>query len=114
MTFDSYQEAFSWMAEKSGMTVDEYDAFIKEECAKIVPKTGYQKRPISYSTRTRIFCRDLHECQYCGARDKPLCVDHIIPEVRGGSSDDDNLTTACRPCNGSKGARTPEEWRGDL
>lgn len=27
-------------------------------------------------------------------------------------ADDSNLVTACRDCNRSKGARTPEQWRG--
>lgn len=26
---------------------------------------------------------------------------------------DDNLVAACVPCNRSKGAKTPEQWRGE-
>lgn len=49
-------------------------------------------------------------CVYC------RCVmadslDHVMPRSRGGSDDPSNLVPACRPCNSSKGARTPEEWR---
>lgn len=40
----------------------------------------------------------------------PHELDHVYPASRGGRSDADNLTVACRPCNRSKGARTPEEW----
>ena len=29
-------------------------------------------------------------------------IDHIHPESKGGSSDVDNLTFACRPCNRAK------------
>ena len=36
------------------------------------------------------------------------------PPNRGkfnGSDDPSNFVPACTPCNSSKGARTPEEWR---
>ena len=59
--------------------------------------------------RQEIFDRDGGECQYCGSFDDLTC-DHIVPLVRGGSNDPDNLTTACRSCNSSKGDRLVEEW----
>lgn len=61
--------------------------------------------------RARVFERDAYTCAYCETpTDDPHC-DHIIPISRGGSNDLENLTTSCRECNVSKGARTPEEWR---
>lgn len=61
--------------------------------------------------REQIFERDGYECQYCGETDDLTC-DHILPLIRGGTNDHDNLTTACRPCNSSKGGKTLSEWRG--
>jgi hypothetical protein len=61
--------------------------------------------------RQQIFARDEYVCQYCGANEDLTC-DHIIPLSRGGTNDDDNLTTACRSCNSSKGSRLLSEWRG--
>lgn len=61
--------------------------------------------------RTFIFERDDWTCQYCGARGCKLECDHIFPVSRGGSSDPQNLTTACFVCNRSKRAKTIEEWR---
>lgn len=61
--------------------------------------------------RLRIFKRDNFTCTYCGTRGGPLECDHMIPVCQGGSSDDDNLTTACFPCNREKGPRTVEQWR---
>ena len=53
-------------------------------------------------------------CVYCGfkpsAEDEPLTLDHVMPRSRGGSDEVENLVPACRSCNSSKGARTPEEW----
>lgn len=55
--------------------------------------------------------RDGFVCFYCGADEGDMHCDHIVPLVKGGLSTLDNLVTACAACNGSKGGRTPEEWR---
>ncbi len=60
--------------------------------------------------RLRVFVRDGFACTYCGGTTDLHC-DHIFPRSRGGLDVESNLTTACGPCNLSKGARTPEEWR---
>lgn len=38
----------------------------------------------------------------CG---QPLTVEHIIPQARGGSSEDENLWLSCRRCNQYKSAK---------
>ena len=48
-------------------------------------------------------------CCYCGSEDK-LSVDHLIPRIRGGADDSDNLILACRACNSSKQGRDMLEW----
>jgi hypothetical protein len=63
--------------------------------------------------RQRIFARDDYTCRYCGERGKKLECDHVTPLSRGGSDEDDNLVTACRPCNRAKRDKTPGEWRGN-
>lgn len=71
-------------------------------------------RPGSHEWRRlikQVFERDDYTCTYCGARGVKLQCDHIDPVSRGGSSELDNLTTACEPCNRSKGAKRLEEWR---
>ena len=59
--------------------------------------------------RSIVLERDGYACTYCGA-DKQLEGDHVVPLSRGGSNALVNLTTACRPCNLSKGSKTVEEW----
>ena len=48
-------------------------------------------------------------CVYCGSVDL-LSLDHLIPRLRGGEDAADNLVTACRTCNSSKGARDVLDW----
>jgi len=51
-----------------------------------------------------------HKCAYCGAKDVPLEVEHIVPRSRGGSDQVSNLAIACVQCNREKGAQTAEEF----
>ena len=67
------------------------------------------KKTIGSTQRKRIFERDEYRCQSCGTW-KSLSLDHIIPESRDGTHDDDNLQTLCKPCNSSKGVKTQDEW----
>ncbi len=60
-------------------------------------------------TRRNLFQRDHQTCQYCGSRDQPLSIDHVVPRSRGGSDTWENVTTACLSCNVRKGNRTPKE-----
>lgn len=60
--------------------------------------------------RFEILRRDQHRCRYCGATapDVKLAVDHVIPEVLGGTNDPTNLVTACEPCNSGKASISPD------
>jgi len=50
-------------------------------------------------------------CFYCNGRLTNFWeVEHKIPRSRGGSDKIENLVPACTICNGSKHARTFEEW----
>lgn len=65
------------------------------------------RRALSKKTRFEVFKRDRFTCQYCGSKapEVVLEVDHIHPIAEGGSDDFLNLATACKDCNGGKGAR---------
>lgn len=75
---------------------------------------GPYSRPFAHewaTIRAEVFARDDYTCTYCGAHGVQLECDHVIPVSRGGDSSMDNLTTACRPCNRSKRAKTIGEWK---
>ena len=54
-------------------------------------------------TRRNLFHRDNHSCQYCGCRNEPLSIDHVVPRSRGGDSSWFNVVTSCSTCNARKG-----------
>ena len=59
--------------------------------------------------RKNVIRRDNGRCQYCGATDRAMTVDHVIPRLRGGKETWDNLVCACEKCNNRKGDNTPAE-----
>ncbi len=70
-----------------------------------------RKKDIVRFSRMNIFLRDQHTCQYCGQKFPKiqLTLDHVIPVVQGGTKCWENIVTACKPCNQSKGGRTPAQ-----
>lgn len=58
-----------------------------------------------------VYRRDHYLCQYCGdtLTSANVSVDHVLPKSRGGKSIWENCVTACKPCNGYKGDKLPEE-----
>jgi 5-methylcytosine-specific restriction endonuclease McrA len=62
-------------------------------------------------SKSRVFLRDQHTCQYCSVRHskEQLTQDHVKPRQQGGKTDWDNILTACKPCNHRKANRTPEQ-----
>jgi hypothetical protein len=68
---------------------------------------------IGSSLRQRIAARDRHRCAYCLTAEA-VCglrmhVDHIIPEVIGGETVEENLCLACFSCNIFKGRQVSAE-----
>lgn len=69
----------------------------------------------SLDLRRRIADRDQYRCRYCRVEMRTLDqvrswrpeLDHVIPQVLGGSHDIENLVLACQPCNRRKRGRTP-------
>jgi 5-methylcytosine-specific restriction endonuclease McrA len=56
-------------------------------------------------TRQNVYIRDGFCCQYCGDlfKNHELTLDHVLPKSKGGRTNWENIVTACKPCNHSKG-----------
>ena len=82
---------------------------------KIIRLLNMVKVPFHYGeehfSRDGVIRRDENTCGYCGKKDSSdkMTWDHILPRSRGGADSWMNAITACRPCNGRKADRTPEE-----
>jgi len=76
---------------------------------KYIP-TARSHRAVPF-TRSNVFLRDHHRCQYCGRRESRhnLTLDHVMPVVQGGTRSWENIVTCCRTCNQRKGGQTPHE-----
>lgn len=67
--------------------------------------------PIGAALRAEVLKRDNYRCTSCGISTDALPagavleVDHVVPVSHGGSSDRENLTTRCGPCNRGKSDR---------
>jgi hypothetical protein len=74
---------------------------------RVIRLLNYVRLPLSKimsgkPSRSMIYKRDNHTCQYCGAT-KHLTIDHVIPRCRGGEDTWENLVVACSSCNTKKG-----------
>ncbi|MDP3012052.1 MAG: RNA-guided endonuclease IscB [Candidatus Hydromicrobium sp.] len=65
---------------------------------------------VGYEIREYLLEKWKRKCAYCGEKDIPLEIEHIIPKSRGGSSRISNLTISCNKCNLKKGNKTAEEF----
>lgn len=59
--------------------------------------------------RTRVAEQACHRCGYCltaeHISEMLLTIEHLLPEARGGKTEEDNLWLACVDCNDYKGDR---------
>ncbi len=57
--------------------------------------------------RLRVLRRDGYVCFYCGAEEKEMTIDHIIPVSKAPelAIDESNMRVCCKRCNSSKGSR---------
>jgi 5-methylcytosine-specific restriction endonuclease McrA len=64
----------------------------------------YQQGTLAgYEVRGYLLEKWNRTCAYCGAKDIPLQVEHIISRAKGGTNRIANLCLACEPCNTAKG-----------
>jgi len=68
------------------------------------------QRNIEQNISWNVYRRDHYKCRYCGRDDVALTVDHIILWEAMGASTEDNLISACRKCNKTRGNMEYDEW----
>lgn len=76
--------------------------------AKIVLRKS--QRQIDQGVSWKVFKRDGYACRYCAIEGVPMTVDHLVLWEEGGPSTPENLLTACRKCNKTRGNTPYENW----
>lgn len=76
--------------------------------AKIIVRKS--QRQIDQVVSWKVFKRDNYRCRYCNEDDVPLSVDHLVRWEEGGPSIPENLLTACKKCNRTRGNLHYEGW----
>jgi 5-methylcytosine-specific restriction endonuclease McrA len=116
----SWQKAVTLLFQDKVEVVAQYEREIRGVTVRLrlpsvlrLLRHARMKRPYAHVpfSRTNVYARDAHRCQYCGRPFSPtdLTFDHVMPVARGGHKGWDNIVTCCIPCNRHKGDRTPEE-----
>ena len=68
------------------------------------------QRQIDANISWKVYLRDGYHCRYCGKGGIPLTVDHIVLWEEGGPTVEDNLMSACRKCNRTRGSMEYTDW----
>jgi hypothetical protein len=68
------------------------------------------QRQISQGVSWQVYKRDGYRCRYCAAEGVPMTVDHLVLWEDGGPSIPENLVTACRRCNKTRGNTEYGAW----
>lgn len=81
-------------------------------CFKVFKPRGKQKYCTSVCAnryrekdRYNIYARDKYTCFWCRQvklSKQKLCLDHVVPVLKGGEDTASNLVTSCKVCNGKK------------
>jgi 5-methylcytosine-specific restriction endonuclease McrA len=68
------------------------------------------QRQIDSKVQWDCFRRDKYKCVYCNRDDVPLTIDHIMTWENGGPTTVENLVTACKKCNKTRGNTPYGDW----
>ncbi|HLZ58159.1 MAG TPA: RNA-guided endonuclease IscB [Ktedonosporobacter sp.] len=71
----------------------------------------YQQGTLAgYELREYLLEKWGRQCAYCGKRNRPLQIEHMVPRAKGGSGRESNLTLSCEPCNKKKGTQDLKDF----
>lgn len=100
------QHLFYWGCDDGSFILYEIQRFFEYK-----PEEQYKtkRKLISNKIKKQVFERDKYRCLKCGTH-KDLSIDHIIPIIKDGDNNVENLQTLCVSCNSSKGAKDNVEF----
>ncbi len=113
-------EAKQAPVEMLDMTLEDWISFLQQTdtlpTEVVVDGTGQKailrkaNREVDNTVSWKVYRRDQYACRYCGIDNVPLTVDHIVTWEDRGPWIEQNLLTACRKCNKTRGNTSYGEW----
>jgi 5-methylcytosine-specific restriction endonuclease McrA len=118
---EDWLDSLTLVLEGKAQPIEHYPETVRSQyCAFRLPAVVVMRYQVAVKKRTKlfqlptkkaVFIRDNFECQYCGAR---LTMnsgtrDHVLPRSQLGPDTLGNVVASCKPCNGRKADRTPEQ-----
>jgi hypothetical protein len=111
------------LQELEGLTTEEWTRMIKQTDLLEVEVIGQDEnnkwrkitirksaRNIEINVRWEVYRRDEFACRYCGRKDGPMTLDHLVLWEDGGPTIEQNLVTSCPKCNKKRGRTQYPEW----
>lgn len=108
----TWQESISYIVLEKARILEYYDDWVvrsqrwSTKVPAVMMLNNYRKpRNTVRFSKQGVFLRDEFVCQYCGisVNRRTATLDHVLPISHGGKTIWENCTTACGPCNSSKG-----------
>lgn len=104
----SFQEWLDFILQTDILETEIIQNSSEGKLAKIIVRKS--QRQIDQVVSWKVFKRDNYRCRYCNEDDVPLSVDHLVRWEEGGPSIPENLLTACKKCNRTRGNLHYEGW----
>jgi 5-methylcytosine-specific restriction endonuclease McrA len=104
LTIMTWVKKFQRLCNVTGISVERIKFDMQLMQNPEVSGAEYQQGTLQgYTVKEYLLEKWNRTCAYCGAKDVPFEVEHIVPKVSSGSNRLSNLTLACHDCNERKG-----------
>lgn len=103
LTTMTWVNRFSRISIIEGIAVERVKFDMQKMSNPEITGIEYQQGELQgYEVREYLLEKWGRTCAYCGTKNVPFQVEHIIARANGGSNRVSNLTLACEPCNNKK------------
>lgn len=111
LTTETWIKRICQFAPVASIAIERVKFDLQKLQAPSIQGVEYQQGTLAgYSVREALLEHWGRECVYCGAKNAPLQIEHIVSRSQGGSNRFSNLTLSCEACNQKKGNQHVEAF----